>query len=319
MKKILKISGIALLILLIIGVIAAFYINYKGIPSYEVEKIEYKIYSTPSGVKRGKKLAMMLCVNCHSNPKTGNLTGKLMLDAPKEFGKIFSANITQDKTYGIGDWTDAELMYLLRTGIKRDGKYAPPYMAKLPNMADEDIEAIISFLRSDDPLVTANPTKDSPTEPSLLTKFLCQIAFKPLPMPKEKILLPDTTDKIKFGKYLAHNLECFSCHSADFKTNNFLMPELSEGYFGGGNQPLNEKGNIVITSNLTPDIETGIGSWSKTKFIKALKYGVIDGEEALRYPMVPYPLLTDVEANAIYEYLKTIPPINNKINRAAQE
>ena len=163
---------------------------------------------------------MMLCVNCHSDPKTGKLTGTQMLDAPTEFGKIFSANITQDKTHGIGDWTDAELMYLLRTGIKKDGKYAPPYMAKLPTMADEDIEAIIAFLRSDDPLVAADATEDFPTEPSLLTKFLCMVAFKPLPMPKQEIILPDTTDKIALGKYLAHNLECFSCHSADFKTNN---------------------------------------------------------------------------------------------------
>ena len=37
-------------------------------------------------------------------------------------------------------------------------KYAPPYMAKLPNLADKDMNAIISFLRSDHPLVAADPT-----------------------------------------------------------------------------------------------------------------------------------------------------------------
>lgn len=316
MKKTLKIVGIILSVVIIIGVVGAIYVNSKGIPSYPVEKVDYKIYSTPSGIKRGKKLAMMLCVNCHTDPKTGKLTGTQMLDAPKEFGKIFSANITQDKTHGIGDWTDAELMYLLRTGIKRDGKYAPPYMPKFPTMADEDLEAIIAFLKSDDPLVAADNTEDFPTEPSLLTKFLCMVAFKPLPMPQQEIILPDTTDKIALGKYLAHNLECFSCHSADFKTNNFLTPELSEGYFGGGNKPLNKKGEVMVTPNLTPDVETGIGSWSEAKFIKALKFGVKEGEEALRYPMVPYPHLSDVEAKAIYEYLKTIPPIQNKVERS---
>ena len=73
--------------------------------------------------------------------------------------------------------TDSELIYLLRTGIKKDGKYAPPYMAKLPNMADEDIDAIISFLRSDDPMMKADATPDQPCEPSFLTKLLCRVAF----------------------------------------------------------------------------------------------------------------------------------------------
>ena len=103
---------------------------------------------------------------------TGKLTGQRMKDAPAEFGEIHAPNITQDKTYGIGEWTDGEIVRLLRTGIKRDGQYAPPYMAKLPLMADEDIDAIISFLRSDHRMVIAESKPDTPTKPSLLTKVL---------------------------------------------------------------------------------------------------------------------------------------------------
>ena len=65
------------------------------------------------------------------------------MDAPKEFGEIYAPNITKDTQYGIGGWTDAEIMYLLRTGIKRDGSYVPPYMAKLPMLSDEDMASII--------------------------------------------------------------------------------------------------------------------------------------------------------------------------------
>jgi len=101
--------------------------------------------------------------------------------------------------------------------------------------------------------------------------------------------------------------------------NNFLTPELSKGYFGGGNKPLNRTGEVMFTQNLTPDVETGIGGWSEEKFIKALKFGVKEGEEVLRYPMVPYSLLSDAEARAIYEYLKTIPPISNKVERSVIE
>lgn len=319
MKTFLKYFGITLAVILISIIIFAVYVNSSDIPSYPVEKVSYTVHSTPESIERGKKLALMLCSGCHKNNESGKLTGIQMLDAPPEFGKIYSANLTQDKQYGIGDWTDAEIMYLLRTGIKRDGKYAPPYMAKLPKMADEDINAIISFLRSDDKMVAADPTPDKPTEPSFLTKLLCKLAWEPLPMPTEPIAMPDTNNTVELGMYLAHNLECFSCHSADFKTNNFMQPELSEGYFAGGNKPLNRQGQIMLTPNLTPDMETGIGKWTKASFVKAVKSGIVENGPALAYPMQPYTHLTDKEAGAIYDYLMTIPPINNKVERSIYE
>ena len=238
-----------------------------------------------------------------------------MLDAPAEFGIIRSPNITQDKTHGIGDWTDAELAYLLRTGIKKDGQYVPPYMAKLPHMADEDINAIISFLRSDDPLMQADPTPNQASEPAFLTKFLCNVAWTPMEYPKEHIPLPDTNNLVELGRYLSFNLECFSCHSANFATNDFVNPEKSKGFFGGGNQTLNLEGEVIPTSNLSPDKETGIGDWSEERFVKVLKTGIKDGEQAMRYPMQPYIHLSDYEAKAIYAYLKTIPAIQNKVER----
>lgn len=315
MKKAIKLvlKGLLLLALVLIGFLL--YVYLRPIPYYKVEKPDYAVKMTPEAVERGKKLTAMLCAGCHLDRETGKLTGKRMLDAPLEFGEVFSQNITQDKTYGIGSWTDAELLYLLRTGIKKDGQYAPPYMAKLPLMADDDINAIIAFLRSDDPMVTADPKEDQPTRPSLLTKLLCRVAWKPFPMPTEPIAMPDPSNGPELGEYLAHNLDCFSCHSADFKTNDFLEPKNSPGYFGGGNKPLNLEGEVVLTRNLTPDKETGIGSWSREKFIKALKYGLKEGEPALVYPMMPYAQLSDEEAGAIFEYLQGIPPIRNKVDR----
>ncbi|PNQ73630.1 cytochrome c [Hanstruepera neustonica] len=319
MKKLLKIIGIGLLAIVVLIGLGLLYIGMSDIPSYEVATIDYQVESTPESIERGKKLATMLCANCHMNKETRSLTGVRMLDAPPEFGDIYSANITQDKTYCIGEWTDGELVYLLRTGIKRDGQYSPPYMAKLPTIADEDINAIIAFLRSDDPMVAAKAVPDTPSNPSLLTKVLCRVAFKPFPMPTAKIELPNSTNTVALGKYLAHNLDCFSCHSADFKTNDFLNPELSKGYFGGGNKPLDLEGRVMLTSNLTPDKETGIGNWTQNDFIRAVKYGLKDGEHALSYPMTPYTQLTDNEAAAIFDYLQTIPPIHNKVERSVYE
>lgn len=317
MKKILKYLLIAIGVIVAIVLVFALFIQVRGIPSYEAKKIDYKVEITPERVERGKKLALLLCAGCHKNESTGKLTGQQMLDAPLEFGKIYSQNITQDKTYGIGTWTDGELLYLLRTGIKRDGQYAPPWMAKLPHMADEDINSVIAFLRSDESLVAASATPDQPCEPSFLSKFLCVVAFKPLPMPEHKISLPDTNNKVELGRYLVYNLDCYSCHSADFKTNNELEPEKSVGFLGGGNKTLNKEGNEIITQNITPDNETGIGKWSEEKFVNALKNGIVEGQPALRYPMEPYIYLTDDEAKAIYAYLQTVPPLNHKVPRSA--
>ena len=316
MKKILKPFLIGLSAILFILVVFAIYVYSSEIPYYDVSTIEYEAKSSPKSIERGKKLTTMLCANCHLNRETGKLTGIKMTDAPPEFGEIYSQNITQDKTYGIGNWSDGELLYLLRTGVKKNGQYSPPYMAKLPTMADEDLDAIISFLRSDNEMVKADATKDTPTKPSFLTKLLSRIAWKPLPLPKAKIYVPDSSNTKELGRYLANNLECFSCHSADFKTNNFLIPESSEGYFGGGNKPLDMQGRIMLTANLTPDKETGIGNWTKEKFVKAVKYGIKENEPALSYPMMPYSRLNDYEVEAIFEYLKTIPPIKNKIERS---
>ncbi len=316
MKKFFKILLGIIGIILLLAIAGFAFIEIRGIPTYEPGKIDYKVEVTPERVERGKKLALLLCANCHKDAATGKLIGEQMLDAPPEFGKIYSQNITQDKTYGIGSWTDGELLYLLRTGVKRDGKYAPPYMAKLPHMADEDINSVIAFLRSDDPMVAASPSPDHPCEPSFLTKFLSTVAFKPLKMPDHKIEMPDTNNPVAFGKYLVFNLECWTCHSADFKKLNAQDPDKTPGFMGGGNKPLTKEGQVMLTQNLTPDNETGIGEWTVERFTNALKYGTMVDQPALRYPMVPYVQLTDAEAKAIYEYLRTIPPIKNKVPRS---
>jgi len=315
MKKVLRIllyiiGAIALIIILFVS-----YIQIKGIPSYNTVQIDYRAEYSPERMARGKVLVGTLCIGCHINREVGNLSGGLMPDAPKEFGIIYSQNITNDKQYGIGNWSDAEIMYLLRTGIKKNGEYAPPYKEKLPSLSDEDMASIIVFLRSDDPWVAASSIPDKPCEPSFLTKFLSNTVFKPFPMPDNEILMPDTSNVVEWGGYLAKNMGCYTCHSADFKTNDYLNPEKSVGYFGGGNKPLSLEGEIMLTPNITPDKESGIGNWTKEQFIRAVKSGQVEGQEALRYPMNPYVRLSDDEVAAIYEYLQTIPPIKNKVVR----
>ncbi len=315
MRKLIRASAAILISLVILAILAALFINIRGIPTYDPQGGDLKVMITPERVARGEKLSNVLCANCHADPQTGLLTGKHMMEAGTQFGEINSQNITADKQFGIGRWTDWEIYYLLRTGIKRDGSYAPPYMAKLPHMADEDVYSIIAYLRSNMPAVAAQKVQDKPCEPSFLTKFLCFVAFKPLPLPEGKILIPDTNNLLEFGKYMTINLDCWTCHSEDFKTMNVAFPEKTPGYCGGGNTLYDAEGNALLSMNLTSDA-SGIGGWSLDQFTNAVRYGKVEGQDALRYPMLPYTRLTDTEVKAIYTYLRSVPKINNKVERS---
>ncbi|MEO8765717.1 MAG: hypothetical protein ABI416_15560 [Ginsengibacter sp.] len=317
MKKALKVILIILIVVIAIAGILALFINFRGMPVYKAGKISIQVTATPEKIANGKKLASMLCVNCHYNSQTQKFTGRLLSDIP-QFGEIHSANITQDPIAGIGKWSDGELIYFIRTGVKPDGKYIPPYMPKLIHIADDDLYSIIAYLRSDDNYVKADNTRSQESKPSFLAKFLVTIkVFKPFDYPEKSIPLPDTANQVNWGRYITlYQYECYACHSKDFATNNYEFPEKSPGFFQGGNMMFQMDGSPIHTLNITPDKETGIGNWTEDDFIKAVKTGIMpNGQPALRYPMRPYINLTDAELKAVYAYLGTVPPIKNKVDR----
>ena len=320
MKKALKIIG--LLIGLVVLVVAGFlaFVAVRGVPKYDAKVPQLaSIEVTPERVAEGKRIALMLCRDCHYNPETKKLTGRQMDEAP-EFGVIRARNITQHPDAGIGKWSDAEIVYFILTGIHpADGQYVPPYMPKLARMSDEDLACVIAFLRSNEPEVQADATELPASEHSFLTKLLSTVAFKPLPYPEGPIARPDTTDKVAWGKYLALDvLDCWTCHSGDFTKMDVMEPEKSFRFLGGGNAMKNERGEIVVTANITPHEETGIGKWTEDQFVRALKYGIVENGPALRNPMKPFSQLSDSEAKAIFAYLRTVPPIDHKVERNAE-
>jgi mono/diheme cytochrome c family protein len=313
-KKALKWIGIAFGVAVVVVAPAAAYVAVSPLPHYPVVMVDFPVDITPERVARGKRSVEMLCAACHMDSTTGALTGKRMPDLPRQFGEAWSRNITAHPVKGIGSWTNGEIAYLLRTGVARDGRYTPPWMVKLPNASDEDLRDIIAFLRSDDPLVQPRDVDDRDSRPSFFTKFLARVVFKPFPYPAQPIAAPAREDKVAYGRYLVNSrLLCYGCHSRDFATNDDLHPERSPGYLGGGIAMPDIGGKVVHTANLTPDPETGIGGWTADQFRRALKDGIRPDNRPLRYPMVPYRPLTDDEADAIFAYLRTVPPARNKV------
>jgi mono/diheme cytochrome c family protein len=311
MKKVIKIIGIVIGSIILLLIIAAAYINFSGMPNYEVNAPDLTVTVDSVSVAEGYRMAQMTCFQCHMSE--GKLQGKIMEGEDSPFGIIYASNITQHKENGIGNYTDGELAYMFRTGVKRTGEYAPPWMPKFPNLSDKDLNNIIAFLRSDKLEVQPSDQLQPQAEYTFMTKLLLKIAFKPLPFPEQPISTPPSTDKVAFGKYLATaKLDCFGCHSEDFKTQNLMVPEETPGYFGGGN-PFEENGVITYSANLTPDMKTGLGNWTENDFVNVMKFGGKPDGTSIKPPMMPYPLLTDDEISAIWAYLQTLPVIENDV------
>lgn len=313
MKKALKIIGFVVLGIVAIVALLLSYVAIAGIPTYAQEEIIVNVEYTPERVQEGHRIVSTMCKNCHMNDKTGKLTGNRMVDLPANFGKAWSQNITGHKTDGIGSWTDAQLVYFLRTGIKPNGTFAA-FMPSLAHYSDEDLYSVVSFLRSEHEWLEPTPGRQPNNEYTLFSKILGNTVIKPMAYPEKPVASPDTNNMVAFGKYLVTaKWDCYSCHSADFASNNAKNPEASAGFMGGGNTLLDLEGNEIFSANLTFH-ETGLAKWTLEDFKAAVRTGKTpDG--MLRYPMVPFSTLTDTEVTAMFEYLKSIPKIENKVDR----
>lgn len=319
LKRILKILGYALGTLTLLLVLALGFAHFRGIPKYKYEPSaeirKLKVSMDSARIARGAVIGTMHCMECHAGAD-GKLTGKPITDVPAVFGDIHSLNITQDPKYGIGSWTDGELYYFIRTGIHKDGSWSPPFMPKYTSLADEDLYSLIAWLRSDDPRVAPDIHELGPNRYNLFSKVLANTLFVPPPMPSQPIRIPDTTNQVKYGKYVANDLaHCFVCHCGDVLKVDDLNPEKSFGFYGGGIPLRNLAGETVRSANITMDKETGIGNWTEQQFLDAVRFGKKPGGGTLSRPMAPHPMLTEKEVKAIYAYLKTVPVIQNKVER----
>jgi len=107
-------------------------------------------------VARGKYIVTLAnCITCHSPTQKGQLleprflAGGVAFTTP--FGNFVSPNITPDAETGIGRHSDADLVRLFREGMQKNGKqvfanFMPWYVYR--NMTDEDLAAVIAYLRS---------------------------------------------------------------------------------------------------------------------------------------------------------------------------
>lgn len=127
-----------------------------------------------------------------------------------------------------------------------------------------------------------------------------------------------SAEDVARGKYLVALLGCGSCH-----TNGALVGEPNESQLLAGSDigiawsnPLAERNpGIVYAANLTPDVETGIGSWSVAEIVAMIRTGV-DKHSGQTLPVMPWPSYAQIEAedaNAIAAYLLSLPAVRHRV------
>ena len=123
-----------------------------------------------------------------------------------------------------------------------------------------------------------------------------------------------TPERWSRGKYLVENVNaCMDCHSPrDWTKHDAPIPDGMEGA-GGDLSMLKGLPGTVVAPNLTPDPETGAGTWSDDTLARAIREGIGHDGHAL-FPLMPYPHyrhLPDEDVASIVVYLRSLPAVRN--------
>ena len=268
---------------------------------------------SPAEVARGRYIfgATGGC-GCHTVPKRTANAGGRRYDGP--FGTVYSTNITPDRQTGIGAWTDEQIITAIRSGRRPNGERLLPVhpFTVFNGMAAEDLKALVAFLRTTPPINRANQPKRIIVpmfESVFLPAWLAAFA------PRETPPAAAPTSGIARGEYLVRAVgHCGECH-----TPRTMTYATDNSRFLAGNPQGPEKSEVP---NITPDPQTGL-TWSEEEIAEYLATGnkpdgdVADGlmAEVIQGTLAGYRDLTKADRLAIAHYLKSIPPVRNKIGK----
>lgn len=263
--------------------------------------------------ERGKVVfALAAGCSCHT-PKDGPV-GAGGGEVPTPFGKFFGTNITPDADTGIGTWSDAEIAAAIRTGYARDKGVESPAMPyyQYAGMSDADVADLIAYLRRLVPVHRANHPHEGELPMARLAYRAWRLLFVRTTVP------PAVTpaEGVERGHYLVDHVSiCADCHTP---RNRFGAPDRAMYLAGSAHGPTGDP-----VPNITPHA-TGIGSWDLADIVTLLTQGMLpdfDNVQGLMADAIDghgggpgYKDAPERDRRAIAEYLKTVPPIDNKVD-----
>jgi mono/diheme cytochrome c family protein len=270
--------------------------------------------ATPEEIARGKYVfgATGGC-GCHTEKGKPVNAGGRRYDGP--FGTVYSTNITPDARTGIGAWTDAQIIEGIRAGRRPNGERLIPVhpYTTFNGMAEPDLKALTAYLRT-------LPPVNRPNQPKKITVPLFESVFLPTWLaafsPRESPPASAPTSGLARGEYLVRAVaHCGECH-----TPRGVTQVVDNSRFLAGNARGPENSAVP---NITPDKATGIGDWSEEDIAEYLGTGnkpdgdVSGGlmEEVIHGTTAGYKDMTKADRLAIARYLKSVPPIRNRIRK----
>jgi mono/diheme cytochrome c family protein len=250
---------------------------------------------------------------CHTVQGEPVYSGGRRYDGP--FGTVYSTNITPDRETGIGGWSDAEIIAGIRLGRRPNGERLLPVhpYTVFNGMAEGDLRALVAYLRTLPAVKRANQPKKITVplfESVFLPAWLATFAPRETPPPAAP-----TTGAAR-GEYLVKAVgHCGECHTPRTMT---MAPDSSRFLAGTASGP---EGAAI--PNITPDPDTGIGKWSVEEIAEYLGTGLRpDGDvagglmgEVIQGTTAGYKDLTRDDLLAIARYLKSVPPVRNRIGK----
>ena len=178
-----------------------------------------KIERSVARLARGEYLyhRVAVCGDCHSQRDYTRFGGPVVeggegvgFSFPQELGlpgTVVAPNITSDKESGVGNWTDGEVIRAIREGVSRDGKALFPMMpyAEFRHMSDEDVYAIVAYLRTLPPVKNVLPRSQ--------INFPVSMFIKSVPKPAGLVPSVERSNQLKYGEYLTKLGGCGGCHT----------------------------------------------------------------------------------------------------------
>jgi mono/diheme cytochrome c family protein len=239
-----------------------------------------KVAATPDQIQRGRAIANSFCGACHS--KTGTLTGGVDIGEhfPIRVGSLVSSNLTPAGQ--LRNWSDGEIFRAIRNGIDARGRWLIVMSyTNAGKLSDEDIEAVIAYIRSQP--AAGETTPDPPDQLNPLGLMMLTAGMLPggKPIQSGAIKAPPHRPTAQYGEYILSFQDCRECHGADLK---------------GG-----------VQGQLAP-IGPGLGlvkDWKLEDFISTMRTGIDPAGHELgeRMPWRPIGKMDDEALTAVYEYL----------------
>jgi mono/diheme cytochrome c family protein len=314
MRKLFKWLGIVVAVLLLLAgagvlwVLATWDADYSAMPRPAITAS-----TDPAVIARGDYLFNTLghCPVCHGDPQA--LARQPAGRVPSSGGRVFHAdpfgtfvarNLTADRETGLGANSDGDIARAIRSAVDRDGHFLPFMKLAVGAYADEDLTALVSYIRTFPPI----RNQEAPEAWGFIAKYLAATRFKPAPQrPLPYVPASDAPNAAR-GGYLANGPGgCRYCHTPHDPMAGFV--ETGPPFSGGDVDADETDASFEIKApNLTPDpTSSPIAAWDEDTFVTRFHGGRVFAGSPM--PWERFTGVTEADVRSLYRYLKSLRPV----------